>query len=301
MLIYWLSWCNVLLKIVKWKEGEIFLFKTFQISTYKCNFENSSLSMNRYFLEISYLGTHYHGWQLQPNATTVQMVLEDSLKLLTGDLIKTTGAGRTDTGVHARHFTLHFDSGHSLFLSGSQCVYKLNCILPADISVKDLYPVKPEAHARFSALSRTYEYRINQHKDPFDTHLSWYFSRPLDLAAMNQAAFMLKDYSDFTSFSKLHSDVKTNLCHIKEAIWSREGGQIIFTVTADRFLRNMVRAIVGTMIDVGLGNTDVRGFKNIIEGRDRRLAGFSVPAHGLYLLNINYPELRLNTPESDLP
>ena len=188
MLIYWLSWPNVLLKIVKWNQAEIFLFKTYQISTYKCNFEDSSLPMNRYFLEISYLGTHYHGWQLQPNATTVQMVLENSLKLLTGDSIKTTGAGRTDTGVHARHFTLHFDSGHSLFLSGSQCVYKLNCILPADISVKDLYPVKPEAHARFSALSRTYEYRINQHKDPFDTPFSWYFSRTLDLTAMNQAA-----------------------------------------------------------------------------------------------------------------
>lgn len=296
MLIYWLSRPNVLLKIVKWFTDKIFLFKTYQISTYKCNFEDSSLLMIRYFLEISYLGTHYHGWQLQPNAPTVQMVLEDSLKLLTGDVIKATGAGRTDTGVHARHFTVHFDSGHPLFLTGSHCVYKLNCILPADISVKDLYPVKAEAHARFSALSRTYEYRISKHKDPFETPLSWYFSRPLDLAAMNQAARKLMEYSDFTSFSKLHSDVKTNLCHITEALWTHDGSMIVFTVKADRFLRNMVRAIVGTMIEVGLGNLDLNGFINIIEGKNRSLAGFSVPAHGLYLMNIAYPDLRLSSP-----
>ncbi len=251
--------------------------------------------MIRYFLEISYLGTRYHGWQIQPNATTVQMILENSLKHLTGDSIKTTGAGRTDTGVHARNFTLHFDSCHPLFLTGSQCVYKLNCILPADISVKDLYPVKSDAHARFSALSRMYEYRICQYKDPFVIPFSWYFSRPLDLDAMNQAAQKLMEYSDFTSFSKLHSDVMTNDCHITEAKWSREGSMIVFTVKADRFLRNMVRAIVGTMIDVGLGKTGIRGFTDIIEAKDRSHAGFSVPAHGLYLMNISYPDLRLTS------
>jgi tRNA pseudouridine38-40 synthase len=249
--------------------------------------------MSRYFIEISYLGTNYHGWQLQPNATTVQMVLEDSLKLITGSTIKTTGAGRTDTGVHARHYTAHFDSEHPVFETGSHCVYKLNCILPADISVKRLYPVKPEAHARFSALSRTYEYRISQHKDPFDTILSWYLSRPLDLAAMNQAARKLMEYSDFTSFSKLHSDVKTNKCHIMEATWCDAAGKIIFTIKADRFLRNMVRAIVGTMIEIGQGNIDLPGFANIIAGKDRGLAGFSVPPHGLYLVDISYPELRI--------
>ena len=249
--------------------------------------------MSRYFIEISYLGTHYHGWQLQPNATTVQMVLEDSLKLFTGSSIKTTGAGRTDTGVHARHFTAHFDSEHPLFDAGSNCVYKLNCILPADISVKNLYPVKPEAHARFSALSRTYEYRISQYKDPFDTSLSWHFSRPLDLAAMNQAAGQLMDYSDFTSFSKLHSDVKTKVCHIMEAIWRQDAGKIIFTIKADRFLRNMVRAIVGTMIEIGQGNIDLSGFTDIIAGKDRSLAGFSVPAQGLFLVDIAYPDLCL--------
>jgi tRNA pseudouridine38-40 synthase len=249
--------------------------------------------MNRYFIEISYLGTNYHGWQLQPNATTVQMVLEDSLKRITGSAIKTTGAGRTDTGVHARHFTAHFDSEHPLFETGIHCVYRLNCILPSDISVKDLYPVIPEAHARFSALSRTYEYRISQHKDPFETNSSWYFSRSLDISAMNQAARKLMQYSDFTSFSKLHSDVKTNQCHIMEASWRDDDGKIIFTIRADRFLRNMVRAIVGTMIEIGLGNTDLRGFSDIIEGKDRSLAGFSVPAHGLYLVDIGYPDLRL--------
>jgi tRNA pseudouridine38-40 synthase len=144
-------------------------------------------------------------------------------------------------------------------------------------------------------LSRTYEYRISQHKDPFETSLSWHFSKPLDIAAMNQAARMLMEYSDFTSFSKLHSDVKTNLCHITEAMWTHEGSKIIFTVKADRFLRNMVRAIVGTMIEVGLGNLNLSGFAGIVEGRDRSLAGFSVPAHGLYLMNITYPDLRLSS------
>jgi tRNA pseudouridine38-40 synthase len=252
--------------------------------------------MSRYFIEISYLGTHYHGWQLQPNATTVQMVIEDSLKLLTGSLIKTTGAGRTDTGVHARHFTAHFNSEHPLFDTVSHCVYKLNCILPADISVNDLYPVKPEAHARFSALSRTYEYKLCRHKDPFETALSWHLSRALDIAAMNQAARKLMEYTDFTSFSKLHSDVKTNQCHIMEAIWSDDTGKIIFTIKADRFLRNMVRAIVGTMIEIGQGKIDIQGFADIIAGKDRRLAGFSVPAHGLYLVDIAYPDLRLPLP-----
>ncbi len=249
--------------------------------------------MSRYFIEISYLGTHYHGWQLQPNATTVQMVLEDSLKLLTGSSVKTTGAGRTDTGVHARHFTAHFESDHPVFDTGSHCIYKLNCMLPADISVKDLYPVKPEAHARFSALSRTYEYRISKNKDPFDTLLSWHFSRPLDIAAMNQAARKLMEYSDFTSFSKLHSDVKTNNCHIMEATWRDDAGKIIFTIKADRFLRNMVRAIVGTMIEIGQKNIDLQEFTNIIAGKDRGLAGFSAPAHGLYLVDIIYPDLHL--------
>jgi tRNA pseudouridine38-40 synthase len=269
------------------------MFKIYQLSTYKCNFEDSSLTMNRYFIEISYLGTHYHGWQLQPNATTVQMVLEDSLKMVTGSAVKTTGAGRTDTGVHARHFTAHFDSDHPVFETASHCVYKLNCILPADISVKDLYMVKPEAHARFSALSRTYEYRISRYKDPFDTELSWYFSRPLDLAAMNLAARKLMEYSDFTSFSKLHTDVKTNKCSIMEAIWREDGGKLVFTVKADRFLRNMVRAIVGTMIETGQGHLDLHGFTDVIEGKNRNLAGFSVPAHGLYLVDIVYPDLRL--------
>jgi tRNA pseudouridine38-40 synthase len=249
--------------------------------------------MSRYFIEISFLGTQYHGWQRQPNATTVQMILEDSLKLLTGSSLKTTGAGRTDTGVHARHFTAHFDSGHPVFETGSHCVHKLNCILPADISVKDLYPVKQEAHARFSALSRTYEYRISRFKDPFNTPLSWYFSRPLDIAAMNRAAQKLMEYTDFTSFSKLHSDVKTNRCRIMEATWNEDAGKIIFIIKADRFLRNMVRAIVGTMVETGQGNIDIDGVIAIIEGKDRSLAGFSVPAQGLYLVDIAYPDLRL--------
>ncbi len=249
--------------------------------------------MNRYFIEISYLGTNYHGWQLQPNATTVQQVLEDALKLLTGTIVKTTGAGRTDTGVHARHFTAHFDGDHSVFNTIDQCIYKLNCILPSDISVNGLYPVKPDAHARFSAVSRTYEYRISQYKDPFDTTLSWHYFRSLDCNAMNQAALKLQEYSDFSSFSKLHSDVKTNICHIMEAYWHEERGKLTFTIRADRFLRNMVRAIVGTMIEIGRGNIDIREFTEIIEAKNRGLAGLSVPALGLHLVDIAYPDLRL--------
>jgi tRNA pseudouridine38-40 synthase len=251
--------------------------------------------MSRYFIEISYMGTHYHGWQLQPNAVTVQRVLEESMKQITGELIRTTGAGRTDTGVHALTFTAHFDSGHPVFETGEQCVYKLNCILPADISVRDVYPVKAGANARFSALSRTYEYIISTFKDPFDTHLSWHFFRPLNIAAMNEAANKLMEYSDFTSFSKLHTDVKTNMCNIMVATWREENGKIIFTVKADRFLRNMVRAIVGTMIEIGLGKITMDEFTGIIEGKNRGLAGFSVPAHGLYLTRIAYPELRIST------
>lgn len=245
--------------------------------------------MNRYFLELSFSGTRYHGWQKQANAITVQSVIEDSFKLLTGSIINTTGAGRTDTGVHARHFTAHFDSEHPLFMQGDHFLYKINSVLPKDIAVKKIYRVRPEAHARFNALSRTYEYVIRQLRDPFDTEFSWYFPRALHIENMNLAASRLAEYSDFTSFSKLHTDVKTNLCRIMLAEWRTEKDKIVFRVKADRFLRNMVRAMVGTMINVGLGKTDTRQFIEIIEAADRNRAGFSVPARGLHLLDISYP------------
>jgi tRNA pseudouridine38-40 synthase len=246
--------------------------------------------MNRYFIEFSFKGTNYHGWQIQSNARTVQLVMEDALKRLSGNPIKTTGAGRTDTGVHARHFTAHFDSDHPVFEQTEMFLYKINSILPKDIAVKKIYRVNPEAHARFSAISRTYEYIIRFIRDPFDTEYSWYFTRPLDLQTMNQAAKMITAYSDFTSFSKLHTDVKTNLCHIMFAEWREKEGILCFRVKADRFLRNMVRAMVGTMVEVGLGKINTMDLKFIMEGRDRNKAGFSVPAHGLFLVEIVYPD-----------
>ena len=246
--------------------------------------------MNRYFIEFSFRGTNYHGWQLQPNARTVQLVMEDSLKLLSGKFIKTTGAGRTDTGVHARHFAAHFDTDHPLFEQSEMFLYKINSILPKDIAVKEIYRVTPEAHARFSAISRTYEYIIRFIRDPFDTEYSWYFARPLDLQTMNRAAQMMTGYFDFTSFSKLHTDVKTNLCHVMWAEWTEKAGTLCFRVKADRFLRNMVRAMVGTMVEVGLGKMNPVELRSIIEGRDRNKAGFSVPAHGLFLVEIEYPD-----------
>jgi len=246
--------------------------------------------MPRYFVELAFKGTNYHGWQAQPNATTVQKIVESALQILTGETAGTTGAGRTDTGVHARYFILHLDSIHPLFEDRPTLLYKLNSLLPEDIAVRDAYAVKPDVHARFSALSRTYEYRISRVKDPFDTDFSWYYGRELDTGAMNLAASALLDHHDFTSFSKLHSDVKTNICRVMQATWFEEGNKLIFRICADRFLRNMVRALAGTLIGVGLGRISQEGFLRIIEGRDRGLAGFSVPAKGLVLADIDYPE-----------
>lgn len=246
--------------------------------------------MPRYFLQLSFKGTAYHGWQAQPNATTVQQTVESALQILTGEATSATGAGRTDTGVHARYFIFHTDSIHPLFGDKSTLLYKLNSLLPEDIAIHDVYAVKPDIHARFSALSRTYEYTISRVKDPFDTDFAWYFGRPLDTGAMNLAASAILDRHDFTSFSKLHSDVRTNICRVIQASWHEEGDKLIFRICADRFLRNMVRALVGTLIEVGLGRIGQEGFIRVIEGRDRGLAGFSVPAKGLMLADIAYPE-----------
>ena len=231
-----------------------------------------------------------HGWQLQPNAVTVQAEIERALQLLTGEPVNTTGAGRTDTGVHAGRYIAHFDSDHILPSDPNDFLYKMNAILPGDIAIHDIFAVKSDAHARYSALSRTYKYRINPIKDPFHTEFSWYYSFPLDVAAMNDAANRLKKFSDFTSFSKLHSDVKNYTCRIFDAKWTEEGSVLVFTIRANRFLRNMVRAIVGTMVDIGRGKIHPLDLESIIEGKNRGLAGVSVPAHGLVLVEIEYPE-----------
>jgi tRNA pseudouridine38-40 synthase len=244
--------------------------------------------MGRYFVQLSFLGTRYFGWQVQPGKLTVQSLLEECFSIFLHQKVALTGAGRTDTGVHASYFIAHFDFEEVPF-APEDMVYKLNSFLPEDISLKKIWPVSPDAHARFSALSRTYQYRISRLKDPFSSGTSMKYLLPLDLEKMNEAAALLLRYPDFTSFSKLHTDVKNNNCKIMEAFWKEDGDKLIFTVTADRFLRNMVRAIVGTLIEVGKGKLSVSGFKEIIEKRDRCAAGTSVAPQGLFLTNIRYP------------
>jgi tRNA pseudouridine38-40 synthase len=246
--------------------------------------------MQRYFIEISYRGTRYHGWQNQPNASTVQRVLEDSYSRVTGRAIHTTGAGRTDTGVHALHFVAHFEEQNPIHDHVGSLIHQVNCVLPEDITIRDLYAVKPGIHARYSALSRTYEYRISLFKDPFAEGLSWYFPRSLNIDLMNRFSSQLTALQDFTSFSKVHTQVKTNFCRVSEAWWQLDGGRLTFTITADRFLRNMVRALVGTLVEAGLGKLDLQDLLAIFEGKDRRLAGYSAPAEGLFLKSIVYPD-----------
>lgn len=248
----------------------------------------------RYFLQMSYKGTRYHGWQVQPNAISVQETIENALSTLLRETVPVTGAGRTDTGVHASFFILHFDLQNAL-PQKYDLVYKLNSFLPDDIAVQACWPVSNEAHARFSAVSRTYQYFISTHKNPFSTENSFYYALPLDVSKMNEAAEILFDYKDFTSFSRLHTDVKTNNCKIMHAGWRIEGPQLVFEIKADRFLRNMVRAIVGTLLEVGKGKLSIDDFRAIIEKQDRGAAGASAPAQGLFLTNIEYPENLLNS------
>jgi tRNA pseudouridine38-40 synthase len=244
----------------------------------------------RYFVRLSYKGTHYNGWQIQPGVKTIQEVLNQKLSLLLKEEIYTVGAGRTDTGVHATCFYAHFDSDNPFIDSEKEkLLYHINCILPLDISVYDIFKVKKEAHSRFSALSRTYHYRIARTKNPFTTESAWYYHKPLDLKMMNIASQVLFEYKDFTSFSKLHTDVKTNNCAIKEAYWMEQNEEFIFTIKADRFLRNMVRAIVGTLLQVGSGKLSIDELRKVIEKKDRSAAGISVDARGLYLVDIEYP------------
>ncbi len=243
----------------------------------------------RYFLQLSYKGTHYHGWQIQPNAISVQEVIEDALTRILREKIVVVGAGRTDTGVHASYFILHFDAEKKI-PKKLDIVYKLNSFLPSDIAVQKVWPVDNELHARFSATSRTYHYFITTEKNPFASEISHQYLKPLDIAKMNAAAQTLFDYEDFTSFSRLHTDVKTNNCKIMQAEWKVKENQLVFVVKADRFLRNMVRAVVGTLLEVGKGKLSVKQFRKIIESKDRGSAGASAPAQGLFLVDIEYPE-----------
>lgn len=246
--------------------------------------------MPRYFVTLSYNGRNYVGWQIQPNATSVQQVVQDALSVILRESVAVTGAGRTDAGVHARKMVAHFDWEGDLFLAGD-LVHKLNNFLPKDVSIADIRAVKPDAHARFSALSRTYSYHVTTQKDPFLHELTHRIYFHPDLQRMNVLCDVLKEYRDFTSFSKVHTDVKTNLCRIESAQWKQtESHAYLFTITADRFLRNMVRAIVGTLLEAGRGRIDERGFRRIIEARNRSVAGDSAPGHALYLEEVVYPD-----------
>ena len=245
--------------------------------------------MQRYFVQLSFKGTHYHGWQIQLNAHSLQEVIEEAFSTLLREEIAVVGAGRTDAGVHASFFVLHFDSEKD-GVDPEKLVFRLNRFLPPDIAVQKIWKVPPYAHARFGAVSRTYQYYISRRKDPFRTETSYSYTGFLDVEKMNAAAELLLEYSDFTSFSRLHTDVKTNRCKIYKAFWSREKDQLVFTIQADRFLRNMVRAIVGTLLDVGKGKRTVTGFREIIGQKDRSAAGASAPARGLFLVDVEYPE-----------
>lgn len=244
----------------------------------------------RYFLFLSYRGTNFHGWQIQPTALTVQKTLDTALSLILNEEITTTGAGRTDAGVHALTFCAHFDSTNSDLSSDKKLIFRLNRILPKDIAIISVRKVIADANARFSAISRTYKYYISKEKDPFSESLSWLIHRNLNIERMNQACKTLAQHNDFTSFSKLHSDTKTNLCRIYNASWSSNEESLVFLIRADRFLRNMVRAIVGTMVDIGIEKLSVSEFEDIILAKDRCKAGKSAPAQGLFLTEIEYPD-----------
>lgn len=241
----------------------------------------------RYFIHLAYHGTAYHGWQIQPNAASVQETLNKAFSVLLQSEMNLMGAGRTDTGVHAREMYAHFDTDTTFDIP--TLVHKLNSFLPKDIVIYDIIPVHDDAHTRFDATKRTYEYHIHQFKNPFLDELSWYFHQTLDINLMNQAAQILQNYTDFECFSKVNTDVNTFDCTIFEAHWKRgENNQLVFTISANRFLRNMVRSIVGTLINVGLHKITLDDFTKIIESKSREKAGFSVPAHGLYLTKIEY-------------
>jgi len=244
----------------------------------------------RYFAEISFKGTCYHGWQIQKNAASVQKILNEKVSFVLNEPVSFTGAGRTDTGVHAGYFVAHFDSARDSLYEDNRLLQRINGFLPCDIAIHSFLPVMPDAHARFSALSRTYEYRVMVHKDPFWDEFAFPVHFRPALAPMREACAILMEYQDFSSFCKAGSDAKTHRCRIMKAEWVESGALLIFRIQADRFLRNMVRAITGTMFDIGKGCCSPDDFRKIITGMNRSDAGESVPAKGLCLTDIAYPD-----------
>lgn len=240
----------------------------------------------RYFLELSYFGKNYHGWQIQPDANSVQEELNKAVSVVLQEEIIVVGAGRTDTGVHASQMFAHFDTDKEL---DTNFVFKFNSVLPEDIVVYNLEKVANDKHARFDAITRSYEYRIWLGRNPFNLDTTWqFYHKRLDIEAMNEAAIILLEYEDFQAFSKVKTDVKTFNCDVTEAKWILEGNTLTFHITANRFLRNMVRAIVGTLVDVGKHKITKEDFRKIILSKDRSNAGLSVPAKGLFLTSITY-------------
>ena len=244
--------------------------------------------MGRYFIHLAYNGASYCGWQTQPELPTVQLTLEQALSTLLRQKVAVVGCGRTDTGVHASDFYAHFDAGE---VETQQLVFKLNNILPPDIAIYDIFPVAQNAHARFDATARTYQYHVSQERLPFrqGQYCRIYYKPDKDL--MNEAARVLMEYEDFTSFAKLHTQVKTNICHLSVAHWEESAGEYVFTIRSNRFLRNMVRSVTGTLLDVGRGKLTIEGLREIIEKKDRCAAGVSMPACGLFLTKVEYPYL----------
>ena len=245
--------------------------------------------MKRFFILLSYSGKNYCGWQIQPNAVSVQQTLQEALSTLLRKEMAVVGAGRTDSGVHAREMMAHFDWDEDDFNPDDLCM-KLNRFLPKDISIHSIKEVVPDTHARFSAISRTYSYHITQEKDPFLYEYKHRIFFQPDIILMNRLCTILLETDDFTSFSKLHTDVKTNICHVKHARWERIGEDYTFIIQADRFLRNMVRSIVGTLLQAGRGQLSEEDFIKIIEAKDRSAAGDSAPGHALFLEKVEYPE-----------
>ncbi len=245
--------------------------------------------MHRYFIYLSYDGAKYHGWQIQPNGDSVQETLMSALSLLLRVEVSVVGAGRTDSGVHAKKMIAHFDFDRKL--ETDLLISKLNKVLPPDIAIYNVVEVKEDAHARFDATARTYEYYISTHKNPFNRKYAYQLYYNVDIDIMNEACKILFEYEDFTSFSKLHTDVKTNLCAIYKAEWTKVGeNSYLFTIKANRFLRNMVRAIVGTLLEVGRGKMSLEDFRKVIEHKNRSVAGTSVPGHALFLVDVEYPD-----------
>lgn len=244
--------------------------------------------MGRYFIHLAYNGANYNGWQTQPGLPTVQETLEKALSTLLRQPIAVVGCGRTDTGVHASDFYAHFCVNEELGMKCQELVFKLNSFLPADIAIFDIFPVADNAHARFDATARTYQYHVSDRRLPFrqGQYCRIYFKPDID--KMNEAARALMEYDDFTSFAKLHTQVKTNICHLSEAHWDEVGEEWVFTIRSNRFLRNMVRSVTGTLLDVGRGKLSIEGLREIVEKKDRCAAGVSMPACGLFLTRVEY-------------